>query len=265
MKPNLDDVTQVVFRHFGKNEDGVPKVSKWDKAAVPRGKAWGRVNDHVKGNGKPGPVPGPDQPPTELSIKLAKGKTAYVISFDLEETHTVFGPGSAPITLLPADLSAQHLSNVGLVFPGAAGGCDFLAAKDIGPEFDKLPAGAALLFTCDRDELEKVWNCAFAEHGHQVPLAVPIFLNLYDTVSKLPVWVSAAHMHSHDEGSADKKFETHGGIHPTHKSPETHGGIHPADKSPLTHGGIHPTDKDQPGHIVTHGGIHPTSNVQMLY
>lgn len=237
MKPDLADITQVSFRHFGKNAAGVPQVKMWDRKTIPRGQAWDRIDHHLKGNGQMGHPP--DQQHTEMSIQLDNGKSAYLISFDLDKTHTVFGPGSSPITLLPPGLSDGFLTNVGLVYPGASGAPDFLAARDIPTKYTELPAAAALLFTCDRDALVQMWNEAFKEHGHTVTFAMPFFLNLYDTVSKLPVWASDAH-----------RAEKHG---------------EEVVQNVETHGGIHPTDEPPPGFIATHGGIHPTSNVQMLY
>jgi hypothetical protein len=237
MIPNLDDTSNVAFRMFTMGPHDVPQVKIWDEAPVGRGKAWDRIGYHLKGHGQHGQYP--NQQHTELSIRLVEGKTTYVISFG-NDMQTVFGPGNPPITLLPPSFSTEYLSNVGLVFPGASGAPDFTTS--IPADFDKLPAGAALMFTCDRLPLELAWKNAFKDHGRAVPLAMPFFLNLYDAKSQLPVWSSDMHLHM-QSGEAASHVETHGGIHP---------------------GGKNPPDGGKPGGV-THGGIHPSSNVQLLY
>ncbi len=215
MKPDLKDVRNVAFRLFTKGQHDVPKVEKWDNAPVEPGKAWDRIGHHLKGNGKGGQPPNPKH--TEMSIELVNGKTVYVIEFG-NDTQTEFGPGGAPITLLPPSLSGKYLSDVGLVFLDASGAPDFLAAEGINAD---TPKRTALMFTCDRVELEKVWKDSFKGHDHAVPLAVPFFLNLYNATTKLPVWSSDAH----------------GSIHPVGKNPpvgvRTHGGIHPSSNVQL--------------------------------
>lgn len=238
MRPNLDDVSNVAFRLFTMGPHDVPQVKTWDEAPVGRGKAWDRIGDHLKGHGQNGQYP--KQQHTELSIRLVQGKTTYVIAFG-SDTQTVFGPGNPPITLLPPSMTAKYLSNVGLVYRDASGAPDFTAS--IPTDFDKLPPGAALTFTCDRTALELAWTDAFNGHGRPVPLALPFYLNLYDAKSMLPVWASDAHLHFHDAGLAAANFETHGGIHP-------------GDKKVAVGG---------PMGFLTHGGIHPSSNVQLLY
>ena len=238
MRPNLDDVSNVAFRLFTMGPHDAPQVKIWDAARVKRGKAWDRIGYHLKGHGQNGQAP--NQQHTEMSIQLIEGKTTYVIAFD-SETQTVFGPSDQPITLLPPSMSTKYLSNVGLVFPDANGAPDFTAT--IRADFDKLPAGAALMFTCNRETLELAWKDAFNGHDHVVPLAMPFFLNLYDTETELPVWASDRHLHLRGAGKAASNFKTQGEINSGHQ--EASGG-------------------DKPG-VRTHGGIHPSSDVQLLY
>lgn len=236
MKPDLADVAHVAFRLFAKDNAGVPLVKHAGNTPVQKGKAWNQIGAHLKGQGKSGGKPNNDH--TEMSIELVDCKTAYVIAFD-PLVQTVFGPGGAPITLLPPSLSKDYLADVGLVYLDASGEPAFKAANDITDKYSDLPANAALIFTCDRAGLVQAWKDAFKGHAHPPQLAIPFYLNLYDSESKLPVWASKVPPHDHDESETANNFETHGGIHPAVKN-------------------------SKPG-ITTHGGIHPSSNVQVLF
>ena len=78
--------------------------------------------------------------------------------------------------------------------------------------------------------------------GHDgPPINIPIYLNLYDTQTKAPVWTfQGAGRRVPEHSDANKHVETHGGIHPSddphgddHLHPKTHGGIHPGTPSQL--------------------------------
>ena len=277
MKPDLIDVKHVAFRKFGKDARDVPIVTHWANGGVAAGKAWEHITKHLNDiDTTPGAWPSLH---TELSLKLEHDKCAYVIAFD-SGIQTAFGPGPSPITLLPPGLNGTLLDNVGLIYAAGTSDVDFVAASDIPADFGAMPTGGALIFTCKRKTLEKVWNDATPK-GHAVtPMALPFALNLYDTTSQQPIWVRPLQVHASAAGNlAAANVETHGGIHPgTHNhigggeaegsanNVETHGGIHPGIKLAIggsglviTHGG------GGTGVILTHGGIHPSSNSQVLY
>lgn len=70
--------------------------------------------------------------------------------------------------------------------------------------------------------------------GGRHHLNLPIYLNLFDRASNLPVWMAAHHAHDvqtsrhHDDDDHhhEKAFDNHGGIHPP-TLVNLHGGIHP--------------------------------------
>ena len=211
MKPDLKNVKHVAFRKFGKDDHDVPVVKHWAKGAVADGQAWERIAKHLNGSDtNAGPLPSLH---TELSLPLEHGKCAYIIAFD-DDIQTAFGPGPSPITLLPPGLNAALLGDVGLIYAAGTSDPVFVAACDIPTELGAMRAGGALIFTCERTALEKVWKEATPEGHTPTPIALPFALNLYDTKSQLPVWAIPAQLLADGDGVV----LTHGGIHPSSNS-----------------------------------------------
>lgn len=237
-------VTNVIFREIGKGSHNDEAVFQghWTtkvKADEPASAIIERhaKNPHPTKNGK-----WPNQRRSELSVEISADTNVYLIRID-PDTRAAFGPEPDPIMVLPRGFGEQVLSDVGLVYVDAAGTTRFMAAADIPTQFDQVPTGAMLTFTCDRVEIAKLWKSIMPQGHEDMPINIPFYLNLYDTRTKAPVWTyQPAGRAANDHVHADKYVETHGGIHP---SEDPHG--------------------DNPIHFVTHGGIHPGSPSQSLY
>ena len=233
--PNIDNV---IFR-------SIIKSAKYDEAIYGYTRvipvtAQDRVEDIVAGfvtdptSGEADPQPAPHR--SSLSVPVQPGNNLYLIKLD-GSARAAFGPGPNPIMVLPPKLGDELLGDIQLIFDNG-GTTKFLAAGAIPNTFNEVPEKAVLAFTCDRTKLEQVWKSVMPEDHKDMPVAIPFYLNLYDTKTGAPVWAFL----SHGRRAADHQHNT--------KHPETHGGIHPS------YGPIH---------FVTHGGIHPGSPSQTLY
>ena len=173
-------------------------------------------------------------------MQVSDGNNLYLIKLD-PETQAMFMPGTGPIIVLPPELGAAVLSDVGLAFMDADT-LRFMTAAEFAAA-TAVPQGAMLAFTCDRAKLNQVWTEIMPDGHKDFPIKIPFYLNLYDSRSKKPVWTFGAPNHPFRPAALDHKFV------------ETHGGIHPSDD---------PHGDDHLG-MVTHGGIHPGTPSQLLY
>ena len=236
------NVANVIFREIGKFKD-------FDKAVfhghlVTKVKADNSVEDIVAKHAKnPHPTKNgqwPGQKHSELSVEVTPGNNLYLIKLD-PATEALFMAGTDPINVLPPELGAAVLSDVGLAFMDADE-LRFMPAADFAAA-TAVPQGAMLTFTCDRAKLEQIWKGIMPDGHKEFPIKIPFYLNLYDSRSKKPVWTFCPPDHAfRPAAAADKQVETHGGIHP---SDDPHGDDHL--------------------HFVTHGGIHPGTPSQLLY
>lgn len=236
------NVSTVIFREIG-------KFNKFDRAifqghVVTEVKADDPADAIVARHAKnPEPTkngPWPNQKHSELSVQISSGNNLYLIKLD-PDTRAVFAPGTDPIVVLPPELGGSLFENVGLAYV-EANELRFLPAANL-RDSATVPPQAMLAFTCDRAKVEQVWKSVMPEGHKDMPVRIPFYLNLYDSVTKKPVWTFGAPEHPFRPAAAiDKSVETHGGIHP---SDDPHGDDHV--------------------HFVTHGGIHPGSPSQLLY
>lgn len=141
--------------------------------------------------------------PTSLSLRPAADDTTYVVRIQ-DRIRTAFS--SNPITILPPELN-NLISHVGLLKPGTGDEVQFVEPSSLGG-FDPDLIGASLTFRCNRAEMLDAWQQAMPVGHKGFPLAIPFFLNLYDTETGMPVWTTQ----QHSPNAHQPLF--HGGIHP---------------------------------------------------
>lgn len=241
--PN-QNVAKVIFREISKGPRNDEAI--YNRHAVTPVKPNDPANDIVKRHAKKS-IPTdsgqwPGQKNTQLSVEIGAGSNLYLIGLD-QDTRAAFGPGPNPIMVLPHGFGRELLTDIGLVYLDSSGETAFMPAKDIPLTFDQVPLGAMLSFTCDRAKLLKLWNSVMPEGHDGPPINIPIYLNLYDTQTKAPVWTfQGAGRRVPEHSDANKHVETHGGIHPS----------------------ANPHNEGSAG-FTTHGGIHPGTPSQLLY
>lgn len=235
-------VTNVIFREIGKFEKLDRAVFQGHEVSVvkPNDPVDAIVTRHAKNPNPTKNGPWPNQKHSELSVKINDGNNLYLIKLD-PETRAVFAAGTVPIMVLPPELGSGILENISLAYV-EADELRLLPAANIAAS-EAVPPQAMLAFTCDRAKMEQVWASAMPQGHTDIAVKIPFYLNLYDAVTKKPVWTFGAPRCPFRPAALD------------HRLVETHGGIHPSGDP---HGDDHV-------HIVTHGGIHPSTPSQLLY
>ena len=224
--------------------------------------------------GSLGPGAPSSKPGSNLSIKIEDGNSLYLVrlanaSDNLYfDTRAKWGPAGQPIGFLPETIHGgkNPLKQMGL-FYRAGSSVKFVPSAAMPARLDDVPDQAWLAFRCDIADMRKFWR----DIGYPAdkPFIIPFRFNLFDRVTKTPVW-NVDHVHpdddaagfDHDADVGNKKVSTHGGKHPNFagKAVMTHGGKHPNDVVGVIGYGYASIIRGR-----VHGGMHPNSPVEYFY
>lgn len=162
---------------------------------------------------------------TPLSLRVVAGNAFYVVTITeqvAENTRARFGPGAAPMVLLPPNLGpGDHPFTQFGLYHLENGKLQHWPHDNVPTHHKDFPADAWVGFGCDHGSLKAFFAQRRSEIDQKV--AVPFYFNLYDMQETriCPIWELADPPHPMDQ------VETHGGIHPADAA--THGGIHPSN------------------------------------